>query len=187
MLTQALTWTFIYFSLVSFLYLLFFGLLLLSTCLWSPSFIHLSLVSFLYRLVFGILHSSTYLWSIFLSTCLRSPPVHFSYVSSFYLLVFGLLPLFTCLWSPSFIHLSLVFFYVLLFGLLLSTYFGSPPLKYLSLVSSVYLLVFGLLPLSTCVWSPPFIFFCLSPPFIYLFLVFSLHLLLFGLFFVYFS
>lgn len=124
-LTQTLTWAFIHLSLVSSFRLILFGLLLLFIFIWSPPFICLCL-------------------------------------ASFYLLVFGLLPVSTCLWCP-FIHLALVSsFYLLLFDLLLSTYFRSPLFNYLSLVSSIYLLslvsfyllVFRLLPLSTCVWSP---------------------------------
>jgi hypothetical protein len=82
--------------------------------------------------------------------------------------VFGLLCLPTYFWSSSlstrlwslpFIYLYLVsFLYLLILGLLpLSTCFWSL-FVYLYLVCFLYLLIFGFLPLSTRLWSPPFIY-----------------------------
>lgn len=93
--------------------------------------------------------------------------IYLCLVSSVYLLVFDLLLLSTGFWSFLFIYLHLVYSFVylslvsscpLIRFFRLSTCVGLLLLSNLFLVSSHYLLIFGLLVLSTCIWSPPFSF-----------------------------
>jgi hypothetical protein len=81
----------------------------------------------------------------------------------------------TLTWTFS--HLSLVsFLYLLVFCLLRSsTCLWSPPFIYFYLVSSFYLLILDLLLFTTCLWSPPCIYLCLVS-FFYLLVFGLLHL-----------
>lgn len=87
---------FTYLSLVFFLYVLVFGIIL-STCIWSPSCTYLSFVSSFYVLMFGLLHLSIYLWSPpFIYLC---SVFYWFLISYLYLLISGLLCLLD--FSPS--------------------------------------------------------------------------------------